>query len=139
MLELQGEPGLDVSISHGDTALLVAAVAGDGRVGVDVEDEPFDAFRRAALVRRMCSATERAALDLTPAPLRRRALARAWTIKEATLKARGVGLAEDPRRVPVDPLGFGFEPDGLEPGDSGPEYAIVHLTAGGAIIRHRGC
>lgn len=131
-LQLCGAPGVDVSISHGDTALLVAAVAG-GRLGVDVEDEPFDAFRSDALVRRMCSAAERAAYERLPETLQLRALARAWTVKEATLKALGVGLAEDPRSVPVDPSGLG-----LAPVDAGPEYAIVHLTGDAAVIRHRG-
>lgn len=130
---LRGDPGIDVSISHGDTTLLVAAVGDDGRLGVDVEDEPFDAFRSDALVRRMCSAPERAAYERLPETLRLRALARAWTVKEATLKALGVGLAEDPRSVPVDPGGLG-----LAPVDAGPEYAIVHLTGDAAVIRHRG-
>lgn len=133
-LQPPGAPGVDVSISHGDTALLVAAVAGEGRLGVDVEDGPFDAFRRDALVRRMCSTAERAAYERLPETLRFRALARAWTVKEATLKALGVGLAEDPRSVPVDPSGLG-----LVPVDAGPEWAIVHLTGGAAVIRHRGC
>ena len=90
-------------------------------------------FGRAALVRRMCSPDERATFARLPDPLRLRALARAWTIKEATLKARGVGLAEDPRGLAVDPGGLG-----LDAGAAGPEYAIVHLTGAAAVIRHRG-
>lgn len=122
---LRGPSGVDVSIAHGDATLLVAVVTG-GQLGADVEDEPFAAFDRASLVRRMCGPAERAALDAIPPTLRRRALARAWTIKEATLKARGVGLAVDPRSVEVDVAGLA-----VRQAATGPEYAIVHLVDAG--------
>ncbi len=116
-------PDVDVSISHSGRTLLVAVVRG-GRLGVDVEEEPFDAFGRAPLVRRMCTASERARVAQLPDASRRRALARLWTIKEAALKAMGVGLAVDPRRIVVPDahlLGWG----------RGPERSIVHLTGDG--------
>lgn len=125
---LRGPSGVDVSIAHGDATLLVAVVTG-GLLGADVEDEPFAAFDRASLVRRMCSPAERAALDAIPPTLRRRALARAWTIKEATLKARGVGLAVDPRSVEVDVAGVA-----VRQAATGPEYAIVHLVDGRTCV-----
>ena len=62
-----------------------------------------------------------------PASSRRRALAQSWTVKEAALKAMGVGLAIDPRRI-------------VAPGEHasrrgiGPERSIVHLTAGEAHV-----
>lgn len=127
---LLGDAAADASISHGDTTLLVAVVA-EGRVGVDVEDDPFDAFARPALVRRMCSDAERATLEPLPDALRRRSLARAWTVKEATLKARGVGLSVDPRAVAVD-----LEALVAAPRDLAPECSIVHLTRGRALL-HR--
>ena len=98
-----------------------------GRLGVDVEDEPFDAFGHPSLVRRMCAASERDRVASLPASSRRRALAQTWTAKEAVLKAVGVGLAIDPRRIVV--------PDELVSGrGSGPEWSIVHLTAGEARV-----
>lgn len=132
---LLGPPGVDVSISHGDDTLLVAVV-GSGLVGADVEDEPFAAFQAPSLVRRMCSPAELAelaalaGLDM-PWALRRRILASAWTVKEATLKAHGWGLARDPREVAVDLddlLALGRE--------HGPERAIVHVTGGRTLVRH---
>ena len=122
--------GADASISHSDGTLLVG-VAAQGLVGVDVEEEPFEAFVRPQLLRRMCSAQELAALDGVREPLRRRALARAWTIKEASLKALGWGLARDPREVAVD-LGALAGVDHQQ----GAERTIVHLIRGRALVRH---
>lgn len=118
---LLGDGRIDVSIAHSGAMLLVAVVA-DGLVGADIEAEPFDVFDRPALIRRMCSDRELASVERLPRAARRRALARAWTIKEATLKARGTGLADDPRTVPtaLDRL--------IDDADVGPERAIVHLT-----------
>ena len=134
---LLGATGIDVSVSHGDDTLLVAVVA-SGLVGVDVEDEPFAPFDSPSLLRRMCSPAERAALDALDTldavrALRRRTLARAWTIKEATLKARGVGLAVDPRSVEVDLAAL---LDGRPA--SGPAVAIVHLVDGRAVVEDLG-
>jgi phosphopantetheinyl transferase len=130
---LVGDDRIDVSIAHSGATLLVAIVA-DGLVGADVEEEPFDVFDRAALVRRMCSGIEQAGLDRLPRAARRRALARAWTIKEATLKARGTGLAEDPRGISTD----AFD-QAIDDGASGPECAIVHLTEqGGCFVSFPG-
>ena len=126
----RGLPGVDVSISHSGGTLLVAVVRG-GRLGADVEDEPFDAFDHPSLVRRMCAASERDRVASLPTPSRRRALAQAWSAKEATLKALGVGLAIDPRRIIV--------PGMLTSGrGSGPERSIVHLTAREAHVLRPG-
>jgi phosphopantetheinyl transferase len=130
---LLGEARIDVSIAHSGATLLVAVVA-DGLVGADVEEEPFDVFDRAALVRRMCSGVEQSHLDRLPRAARRRALARAWTIKEATLKARGTGLAADPRCISTNALDRV-----IDDAASGPERAIVHLTEpGGCLVSFPG-
>ena len=127
---LLGGGGIDVSISHSADTLLVG-VAAEGLVGVDVEDEPFEAFGRPSLVRRMCSQHERAFVSSLPDAVRRRTLARAWTVKEAVLKAHGTGLARDPREVVVgrDELA-GVERVG------GPEWAVVHVLGDGVVVRH---
>jgi phosphopantetheinyl transferase len=122
--------GADASISHSDGALLVG-VAASGLVGVDIEEEPFEAFVRPPLLRRMCSVQELAAVDGLAEPIRRRALARAWTVKEASLKALGCGLARDPRDIAVDLDALAAL--GLR---QGPEWTIVHVTAGATLVRH---
>jgi phosphopantetheinyl transferase len=122
--------GIDVSISHSGGTLLVG-VAAEGLVGVDVEDEPFEAFGRPSLVRRMCTEDERAFASAQPDAMRRRTLARAWTVKEAVLKAHGVGLARDPREVVVGPDELArVERTG------GPERAVVHVLGGDVVVRH---
>ena len=127
---LLGASGADASISHSDGTMLVG-VAAEGLVGVDVEEEPFAAFDRPSLLRRMCASEELAAFDGLPDAMRRRSLARAWTAKEATLKAFGVGLAQDPR-------GVGIDLDELlaGPRTRGPEYSIVHVVDRRILLRH---
>lgn len=95
---LIGAHGLTVNLAHaGDWAL--AAVAGQGRVGVDLE--PIGpVFDQPALLRRMCSPDELAALmRVSPRSRRRKDAAHLWTAKEAILKAEGRGLSVDPRHV----------------------------------------
>lgn len=127
---LLGGGGIDVSISHGAGTLLVG-VAAEGLVGVDVEDEPFAAFGRQSLVRRMCADDERAFAATLPDAMRRRTLARAWTIKEAVLKAHGTGLARDPREVRVG----ADELAAIERG-RGPEWTVVHVLGDTVVVRH---
>ncbi len=90
---------LDVSLSHSG-GWIAAAVSHTGRVGIDVETV-HDVGP--SLVRRCLSLTE---LDwfngATAATTRNHRFCRLWTAKEAYLKAVGVGLAVDPRDVPVD-------------------------------------
>lgn len=127
---LLGGSGIDVSVSHSGGILLVG-VAAEGLVGVDVEEEPFGAFDRPSLLRRMCNEDEYAFVSALPHAARRRTFARAWTIKEAVLKAHGVGLARDPREVVVDR-------DELAAVGRvrGPECAVVHVLGGGVVVRH---
>ena len=127
---LLGGSGIDVSISHGAGTLLVG-VAAEGLVGVDVEDEPFEAFGRPSLVRRMCTENERALVSALTGALRRRTLARAWTVKEAVLKAHGVGLARDPREIVV-----GDDELAAVERARGPERTVVHVLGDGVVVRH---
>jgi 4'-phosphopantetheinyl transferase len=84
-------PVLRFSLSH--TAGLVAcAVALDGDCGLDVEagDRVIDPLR---LARRVLSAAELADLENIPAAERRERFLTYWTLKEAYIKARGVGMS----------------------------------------------
>jgi 4'-phosphopantetheinyl transferase len=87
------EPGvaLHFSLAH-SAGLVVCGLAGDREVGVDVEDRarrPLD--RR--LVHRYCSASESADIDAQEEDGWHDRFLTYWTLKEAYLKARGLGIA----------------------------------------------
>ncbi|MFQ5679287.1 MAG: 4'-phosphopantetheinyl transferase family protein [Gemmatimonadota bacterium] len=86
------------NLSHSRDALVV----GVARVplGVDVERiRPLAA--PSSLARRILSSSEREVFRSLPVEHRSRALFRAWTRKEAMLKALGTGLRRPPRSVEV--------------------------------------
>ena len=88
-----GAPDVPVRFNLAHSAGLVVCVLGTGRdVGVDVEDL---ARRRIepAVVRRYCSAEEIADIEAQPADTWHDRFLVYWTLKEAYLKARGLGIA----------------------------------------------
>ncbi|MFI7068352.1 4'-phosphopantetheinyl transferase family protein [Kribbella sp. NPDC050124] len=82
--------GLRFNLSHTDG--LIACVVTRGRAcGVDVERTPVrDGAQR--YLTRLFAGTERAELDTVPAHLRPAYVAAYWVLKEAYLKAIGIGL-----------------------------------------------
>jgi 4'-phosphopantetheinyl transferase len=89
------EPGqidldLRFSISH-TTGLVACAVARGRDVGIDLEHVQVD-LDASALAERFFSPREAQDVRDRPAPERTRRFLRYWTLKEAWLKARGVGL-----------------------------------------------
>lgn len=90
-----GGGGLEFNLSNSEELAVVAFVAGD-EVGADVEKlRPMpDAL---AIAERFFSAAERQVLAAVPEALREQAFFRAWTRKEAYLKAVGTGIT-----VPLD-------------------------------------
>ena len=92
-------PELQFNIAH-TAGLVVLALRVGGALGVDVET-PRRRTDTLALERYFAPA-ERAALRALPAAARRRRFFEVWTLKEAYLKARGLGL-----RLPLE--GFAFE------------------------------
>ncbi|MBM3984222.1 MAG: 4'-phosphopantetheinyl transferase superfamily protein [Planctomycetes bacterium] len=104
----------DFNLSHsGELALL--AVASGVEVGVDVEQvQPLHDL--GPLVRRVMSPAEAQALLDLPAGRRVEEWYRAWTRKEAVLKATGRGLELDPREVQLLPPDF-------TPASSSPRFA----------------
>jgi 4'-phosphopantetheinyl transferase len=88
-----GGASLDVSCSaSGD--LGVVAVGRGRRIGVDVEN--VAPWSPDVLDEGWLCASERHTLTRLPTADRAVAITRCWTQKEAVLKARGVGLREDP-------------------------------------------
>jgi 4'-phosphopantetheinyl transferase len=98
----QGERVL-FNLSH--SGELAAVVVGESRsVGIDIEqaDAKHGHAGFAQLAPRVLTGSELAQLDtFSSARERECALLRAWTRKEALLKARGSGLADDPAAIEV--------------------------------------
>jgi 4'-phosphopantetheinyl transferase len=94
--------GVRFNLSHADD-LALCAVSVDREVGVDVE-RIRDGIGALALAERFFAPAEVGALRTVPAPGRDAAFMRAWTRKEAYVKARGAGLALalDGFAVPLD-------------------------------------
>ncbi len=105
--DAQGKPRLDgtssidlrFNVTHSAGRCLIAVSPGR-RIGVDLESctraGPVDEVAEAAL-----SAQELAAWRALPADFRPAAFLRAWTCKEALLKATGQGLSHRPSGVAV--------------------------------------
>ncbi len=102
--EIAGYPEVGVSLAH--SRGVVAAAAGPGRVGVDVEAYPPAGDLAAADLSAALSAAEIRAVESAPDPAR--ALLLAWARKEACLKAGLVGVDGldrfDLSTLPLEPL-----------------------------------
>ena len=77
-----------------------------GEIGVDIEDE-HRALAAEELAPGILAASELATFHATPLPARNALFLRFWTLKEAYVKARGVGLSLDVRRVHFTSPGSG--------------------------------
>lgn len=97
------ETSLRFNLAH-SAGLVVCALANARAVGVDVEDRARAAIDR-GVVRRYCSPEEADDIEAQGAEWRDRFLIY-WTLKEAYLKARGLGIA-----VPLAEIAFTLEPD----------------------------
>jgi 4'-phosphopantetheinyl transferase len=93
------------SLSH-TLRLVGCSVAAGVAHGLDVVDidQQVEPVERIALSRE-----ERAQLAYLPPAAKRERLATLWALKEAYVKARGVGLA-----LPVERVSFGFGAEGIE-------------------------
>lgn len=139
-----GLPQIYFSISYSGRDIVIA-VSRTCEIGIDVESEQVsvdEVCLQPYLTRR-----ERLALTMTPQHQRQQAAVRLWTLKEAYIKLRGIGLAAD-----LSTIEFGFDPIRLssewEPadrdartlfavwtksGDSGPLYVSLAVAAPGAV------
>jgi len=82
--------------------LVACAVAVDRDVGLDVE--PWREDAPADLVERCFAPVEREALAALPAASRPRRFVELWTLKEAYIKARGLGL-----ELPLEQISFALD------------------------------
>jgi 4'-phosphopantetheinyl transferase len=145
----QVEPPLRFNLSHTD-GLVVCLVAGDREVGVDAEDT-----RRTSstidIAERYFSPDEVRELLAWPAEHRHRRFFEYWTLKEAYIKARGLGLqlpldqftiqipSEDRSRA-GQPIGIAFGP-GIDDDPRSWQLAsfdlMAHHKVAVAIRRHQ--
>lgn len=93
-LKAPGEPPLEFNVSH-TRGLAMCAVATCGPLGVDVERERR-VENHLGIARRVFAPAEMEQLELLPAERRDEAFLKLWTLREALVKARGVGLLTDP-------------------------------------------
>lgn len=97
-----GDPPLQFNLSH-TSGLAVVAVTRGPRVGVDVE--AVDRTLRHDIAGHHFAAAEVAALRALPADDQGLAFFEYWTLKEAYIKARGLGLA-----IPLGEFAFTLRP-----------------------------
>nr|WP_282449533.1 4'-phosphopantetheinyl transferase superfamily protein [Roseibium sp. CAU 1639] len=91
--QIRGRRGPDFSLTH-TRGLVACAVATAGRVGIDAETDGRSADVD-LLLPEVCSPPERAALIALTGAARRSLFLDFWTLKEAYLKAQGLGISED--------------------------------------------
>jgi 4'-phosphopantetheinyl transferase len=96
---LAQDAAVQFSISH-SRDLVAVALSSETLVGVDVQHIPHD-FKSHALAERIFSDDDLKIFRALPASEAARAFFRAWTGKEAVLKAQGVGLSGGLKEVPV--------------------------------------
>ena len=102
-------PPLVFNISHA-TGMVLLAVARRGELGVDVEDT-WRECQAGDLARRFFSSAEAEDLLQLPASQQRARFFDLWTLKEAYIKACGMGLA-----IPLGSFGYRFAGDTISIG-----------------------
>jgi 4'-phosphopantetheinyl transferase len=104
----RGTPPVSFNLAHSG-GLVVCAIARGVTVGVDIEDR-----RRASIGRdlaaRACTAAELAVIEAAGEDGWRDCFLRHWTLKEAYLKGRGLGIAQH-----LTDTGFTFDAAGAAP------------------------
>jgi 4'-phosphopantetheinyl transferase len=91
--------GVRFNVSHSDNLALIA-VARDGEVGIDVEAIRAD-FDIEGIAGQYFSSAELALIDSAPAHRKPELFFTCWTVREAYLKAYGVGFSAPVDRVDV--------------------------------------
>ena len=128
-LRQPGVPPLRFNVSH-TRGLLALAVTVVDDIGVDVESMARD-VEMLSLAERFFAASETAMLRSLPPPELRENFFRLWTLKEAWVKARGLGL-----QFGLDAFSIGFSVDGcpvLLEGDDDARWSLLSCAHGGSF------
>ena len=126
---------LRFNLTH-TNGLLICIVTRAGEVGVDAEDtsQPVDV---ALVAKHFLSSGEAARLANLPARERRRRFFEQWVLKEAYVKAIGIGLADAGERLTV-----ARREDGLPESTGGCEFSVYRPSsdrvAAAAVLARRG-
>jgi 4'-phosphopantetheinyl transferase len=130
---LANDPRLRFNLAHaGDRAVL--AVAWEREVGIDLE--PIDAgLDLPPLLTAACTPAEIARVEALPPDQRIEVFLALWTVKEAYLKAIGVGVFREPRTLEVEFLddGRSLGHDAHE-GDDSTRWGVRRLDAGAGWV-----
>jgi 4'-phosphopantetheinyl transferase len=130
---LANDPRLRFNLAHaGDRAVL--AVAWEREVGIDLE--PIDAeLDLPPLLTVACAPAEIARIEALPPDRRIEAFLALWTVKEAYLKAMGVGMFREPRMLEVEFIvdGRAIIHDAHEEG-APPRWDVRRLDAGSGWV-----
>ena len=89
------------SISHCGELVVCAVASCGARIGIDIEAIPGKNTNARGLAQRFFTADEAGSLDGMSAAQASRAFSNLWTLREAYLKARGIGIT-----VPLKALSF---------------------------------
>lgn len=137
--------GVDFNLAHSDGLIACLVGPADALLGVDVERTTRP--RDLAVARDFFAPAEVEGLFALPPAARQRRFYQLWTLKEAYIKARGLGLA-----LPLDSFHFAFEgprprltversapalPDGSA--DVGAAWSFQHLDEGEHLIAIGAC
>jgi len=125
--ELIKKRGLSFNLSHSRNRVVIA-VTQAGILGVDVE---YAARQRRVerLIARYFSEREQSALLALPEPFRLARFYSLWTLKEAYIKARGLGLA-----IPLGDFSFSFAEDAQMSDADVDSPASVSISFEGSLV-----
>ncbi|MEZ2126403.1 MULTISPECIES: 4'-phosphopantetheinyl transferase superfamily protein [unclassified Sinorhizobium] len=96
---IEGDEGVEFSLTNADGLVAVAVGRGCGHVGIDCE--PADLILEDAALETFCTFDELSWIAQLSSDERRRAGLTLWTLKESYLKAIGLGLNEDPQNIAI--------------------------------------
>jgi len=124
-----GLPDLQFNITH-TRGLVAVALSWRGPIGVDAQilDAALD---EVALAKRFFAAAEAELVTAASALERPRVFAQLWTLKEAYIKATGLGLS-----TPLDSFAFGLAPLGVEFGQDRADPAAWQFASAMVTERH---
>jgi 4'-phosphopantetheinyl transferase len=122
-------PDLDFNISHTSGAI-ACALSRAGEIGVDIED-CARAVSHIELARAYFAPAETAELEARAGAARARRFTELWTLKEATIKAIGLGLS-----MPLDAVSFTGVPPQASFADASEEARLWQFHCQAAGERH---